>query len=84
MGREYECYCNDGYELMSDGYSCTGTLQEYFAELGFSFRGGGGAKDYVAARTLRARNRTHFWQESRARFKGPGSSRVVLMLSRAI
>ena len=53
------------------------------ADPGLSFRGG--AKDYVPSRTLRARNRTHFRQGSRARFnKGTGSSRVVLMLSRAI
>ena len=38
--------------------------------------GGAGAKDYVLARKLRARIRTHFRQGS--------SSRVVLMLSRAI
>ena len=52
------------------------------------FRGGGGggrgAEGYLPARTLRARNRTHFRHGSRARFKRPGSSRVVLMLSRAI
>ena len=36
------------------------------ADPGFSFRGGG-AKDYVPARTLRARNRTHFRPGSRAR-----------------
>ena len=42
---------------------------------------GGGAKDYVPARTLRARNWTHFRQGPH---KGPGSHIVVLMLSRAI
>ena len=31
--------------------------------------GGGGAKDYVPARTLWARNRTHFRQGSRARLR---------------
>ena len=45
---------------------------------GFSFREGGGggpgAKGYVPARTLRARNRTRFRQ----------GSRVILMVSRAI
>ena len=46
---------------------------------------GGGTESYVPACTLQARNRTHFRQGSRARLlKGPGSSRVVLMLSRAI
>ena len=33
------------------------------------YLGGGGAKGYVPARTLRARNRTHFRQRSRARLK---------------
>ena len=46
--------------------------------------GGEGAKCYVPARTLRARNRTPFRQGSRARWRGPGNSRVILMLSRAI
>ena len=31
--------------------------------------GGGGATDYVPPRTLRARNRTHFRQGSRARLR---------------
>ena len=54
------------------------------ADPGFSFRGG--AKDYVPTRTLGARDRTLFRQGSRVQgpLKGPGSSRVVLMLSRAI
>ena len=38
------------------------------ADPGFSFRGVG-AKDYVPARTLRARNQTRFRQGSRARLK---------------
>ena len=46
------------------------------ADPGFSFMGA--QKDYVPSRTLRAQNRTHFRQGSRARF------RVILMLSRAI
>ena len=37
------------------------------ADSGFLLGGGGGAKDYVPARTLRDRNRTHFRQGSRAR-----------------
>ena len=37
------------------------------ADPGFSFKGG--AKDYVPARALRARNRTHFRQGSRARLR---------------
>ena len=49
---------------------------------------GGGAKDYVPARTLQARNRTiNFPGRGPGRqgpLKGLGSSRVVLMLSRAI
>ena len=44
----------------------------------------GGRKRLCAHLQLRVQNRTHFWQGSRARFKGTGSSRVVLMLSRAI
>lgn len=24
VGREYECYCRTGYELLSDGYTCEG------------------------------------------------------------
>ena len=52
-----------------DCYTKTGT------DPGFSFRGG--AKDYVPAHTLRARNRTHFWQGVQGPLKGPGSSRVV-------
>ena len=57
----------------------------------FIWEGGGGAAQKVVChygvpvRTLRARNQTHFRQGSRARLiKGPGSSGVVLMLSRAI
>ena len=52
------------------------------ADPGFSF--GGGAKDYVPARTLRARNRTRFRQGSRAHLRAlEALSRVVLRLSRA-
>ena len=52
----------------------------------FHLGGGGGAKGYVPARTLRARHKTQFRQGSRGPgpLKGPGSSRVVLMLSRVI
>ena len=46
------------------------------ADPGYSLGGGGGAKGYVSARTLRARNRLTFG-------RGP-CSRVVLMLFRAI
>ena len=44
----------------------------------------GGAKDYVPARTLRARNRNHFPAGVQCPLKGPGSSMVALMLSLAI
>ena len=46
-------------------------LSDAGADPGFSLEGGGGggAKDYVPARTLRARNRTHFRQGSRARLR---------------
>ena len=55
------------------------------ADPGFSFRGGGGAKGYVPACTIRAQNQTHFRQGSmQGSLKGPESSRVVLMLSSAI
>ena len=37
----------------------------------FHFLGGARAKDYVPARTLRAQNRTHFRQGSRARSRAP-------------
>ena len=42
------------------------------ADPGFSFRGGGGGRKrgYVPARTLRAWNRTHFWQGGRHMAKG--------------
>ena len=35
--------------------------------------GGGGAKGFVSARTLRARNRTHFRQGVQGPLKGPES-----------
>ena len=38
-------------------------LQERIQD--FHLEGGGGAKDYVNAGTLQARNQTHFWQGSR-------------------
>ena len=41
-----------------------GRIQDF--HLGGGGGGGGDAKDYVPARTLRARNRTHFRQGSRA------------------
>ena len=53
----YESLGSRGYSLGND----TG------ADPGFSFGGGGGAKYYVPARTLRARDRTLFRQGSRAR-----------------
>ena len=47
--------------------------------------GGGGAQKIICPHAhIRARNRTRFRQGSRARLKGPESSRVILMLSRAI
>ena len=45
------------------------------ADPGFSFRGGGGTKDCA---------RTHITSAEPNSLKGPGSSRVVLMLSRAL
>ena len=85
--------CVGTYKYLEVDYTCVGMVVIHIegesgqcsgAGPGFSWGGGGRAKDYVPARTLRARNRTHFRQGSSASLKGPGSSRVVLMLSRAI
>ena len=54
---------------------------------GFHLRGGGGAQKIICPHsTLRARNRTYMYFRlwSKVRYRGPGSSWVVLMLSRAI
>ena len=56
------------------------TCVEPGADPGFSF-GGGGAKDYVPHAHYERGTELTF---GRGRLKGPGSSRVVLMLSRAI
>ena len=58
-----------------------GRIQDFF------FGGGGDAKDYVPARTLYTSaepNSLSAGVQGAGELKGPGSSRVVLMLSRAI
>ena len=44
------------------------------ADTGFSFRGGGGAKDYMRERTLRTRNPKSLSAGIQGPLKGPGSA----------
>ena len=58
------------------------------ADPGFSFRGRGRKRlcyrTHITSAEPTRGTETHFRQGSRTRLRGPGSSRVVLMLSRAI
>ena len=54
------------------------------ADPGFSFRGGGGAKDYIRERTLLARNPKSLSAGIQGPLKSPGSSRFFLMRSSAL
>ena len=86
----YITICFDSLEARRHNSSGTGGCHGRIQDFLFFFGGGGGAggaKDYVRARTLRARNPMSLSARVKGPLKGPGSSRVFycsLVLSEAL